>query len=171
MIIYIPIKKIAFKKPKIKQKNNFKYFEKKLLTYMVIWCTIIDIRVVTDTIVERQEGGNMRKAIRFSVDDTVAMEVAMELASIEAEAELKKAQAKADAQVRANSDFEYLSESDKALCNLITEGKACLLESWKKGTLTDKQIENFSDMEKAVYGVATWSGYIKRWRMQSGLKG
>lgn len=121
---------------------------------MVIWCTIIDIRVVTDTIVERQEGGNMRKAIRFSVD-TIAMEEAMELASIVAEAELKKAQAKADAQVRANSDFEYLSESDKALCNLITEGKVHLLESWKKGTLTDKQIEDFSDMERTVYGVAT----------------
>lgn len=121
---------------------------------MVIWCTIIDIRVVTDTIVERQEGGNMRKAIRFSVD-TVAMEEAMELASIVAEVELKKAQTKADAQVRANSDFKYLSESDKALCNLITEGKACLLESWKKGTLTDKQIEDFSDMERTVYGVTT----------------
>lgn len=121
---------------------------------MVIWCTIIDIRVVTDTIVERQEGGNMRKAIRFSVD-TIAMEEAMELASIVAEAELKKAQAKADAQVRANSDFEYLSESDKALCNLITEGKVHLLESWKKGTLTDKQIEDFSDMERTVYGVTT----------------
>ena len=37
----------------------------------------------------------MRKAIRFSVD-TVAMEEAMELASIVAEAELKKAQAEAD---------------------------------------------------------------------------
>ena len=59
------------------------------------------------------------RAIRFSVEDTVAMEVAMELASIEAEAELKKALAEADAQVRALSDFEYLSESDKALCNLI----------------------------------------------------
>lgn len=121
---------------------------------MVIWCTIIDIRVVTDTIVERQEGGNMRKAIRFSVD-TIAMEEAMELASIVAEAELKKAQSKADAQVRANSDFKYLSESDKALCNSITKGKAHLLESWKKGTLTDKQIEDFSDMERTVYGVTT----------------
>lgn len=96
----------------------------------------------------------MRKAIRFSVD-TIAMEEAMELASIVAEAELKKAQAKADAQVRASSDFEYLSESDKALCNLIAEGKVHLLESWKKGTLTDKQIEDFSNMEKAVYGVTT----------------
>lgn len=100
--------------------------------------------------------GNMRKAIRFSVDtDTVAMEEAMELASIVAEAELKKAQAKADAQVRANSDFEYLSESDKAFCNLIAEGKVHLLESWKKGTLTDKQIEDFSNMERTVYGVTT----------------
>ena len=98
----------------------------------------------------------MRKAIRFSADtDTIAMEVAMEIASIGAEAELKKAQAKADAQVRANSDFEYLSESDKALCNLITEGKVHLLESWKRGTLTDKQIEAFSDMERTVYGVTT----------------
>lgn len=122
---------------------------------MVIWCTIIDIRVVTDTIVERQEGGNMRKAIRFSVDDTVAMETAMEIASIEAEAELEKALAEAEAQIRANLDFEYLSESDKALCNLITEGKVHLLESWKKGTLTDKQIEDFSDMERTVYGVTT----------------
>lgn len=123
---------------------------------MMIWYIIIDIRVVTDTVVERQEGGNMRKAIRFSVDtDTVAMEVAMEIASIEAEAELEKTLAEADAQIRANSDFEYLSESDKALCNLITEGKVHLLESWKKGTLTDKQIEDFTNMEKAVYGVTT----------------
>lgn len=95
------------------------------------------------------------KAIRFSVDDTVAMEVAMELASIVAEAELEKAQAEAEAQVRANSDFEYLSESDKTLCNLVAEGKAHLLESWKGGTLTDKQIDDFSDIEKAVYGVTT----------------
>ena len=95
------------------------------------------------------------RAIRFSADDTVAMEVAMELASIEAEAELEKALAEAEAQIRANSDFEYLSESDKALCNLIIEGKVHLLESWKKGTLTDKQIEDFSDMERTVYGVAT----------------
>ena len=93
------------------------------------------------------------KAVRFEIE--VKVEEAMELASIVAEAELKKAQAEAEAQVRANSDFEYLSESDKALCNLIAEGKAHLLESWKKGTLTDKQIEDFSDMEKAVYGVAT----------------
>ena len=93
------------------------------------------------------------KAVRFEVE--IEKEEAMELASIVAEAELEKAQAEADAQVRANSDFEYLSESDKALCNLIAEGKACLLESWKKGTLTDRQIEDFSDMEKAVYGVAT----------------
>ena len=124
------------------------------MTYIAIWCIIIDIRVVTDTIVERQEGGNM-KAIRFSVNDTIAMEVAMELVSIVAEAELKKAQAKADAQVRALSNFEYLSESDKVLCNLIAEGKAHLLESWKKGTLTDGQIEDFSDMERTVYGVTT----------------
>lgn len=95
------------------------------------------------------------KAVRFEVEVTVEEEEAMELASIVAEAELKKAQAKADAQVRANSDFEYLSESDKTLCNLIAEGKAHLLESWKKGTLTDKQIEDFSDMEKEAYGVAT----------------
>lgn len=97
----------------------------------------------------------MRKAIRFSVDDTVAMETAMEIASIEAEAELEKALAEVEAQVRANLDFEYLSESDKAICNLIAEGKAHLLESWKKGTLTDRQIEDFSDMERTVYGVAT----------------
>lgn len=96
----------------------------------------------------------MRKAIRFSVD-TIAMEEAMELASIVAEAELEKALAEADAQVRANSDFEYLSESDKTLCNQVAEGKTHLLESWKKGTLTDKQIEDFSGMEKAVYGVTT----------------
>lgn len=122
---------------------------------MAIWYIIIGIRVMTDTVSrKRQEGGNM-KAIRFSVEDTVAMEVAMELASIEAEAELKKAIVEAGAQVRANSDFEYLSESDKALCNLIAGGKAHLLESWKKGTLTDKQIEDFSDMERTVYGVAT----------------
>ena len=125
------------------------------MTYTAIWYIIIDIRVVTDTIVERQEGGNMRKAIRFSVDDTVAMEVAMELASIEAEAEIKKTLAEAEAKIRANSDFEYLSESDKALCNLIAEGKAHLLESWKKGTLTDKKIDDFSDMERTVYGVTT----------------
>lgn len=93
------------------------------------------------------------KAVRFEVE--IEKEEAMELASIVAEAELEKAQAEAEAQVRANSDFEYLSESDKALCSLIAEGKAHLLESWKKGTLTDKQIEDFSDMEKAVYGVAT----------------
>ena len=93
------------------------------------------------------------KVVRFEVE--VEKEEAMELASIVAEAKLKKAQSEAEAQVRANSDFEYLSESDKALCNLITEGKAHLLESWKKGTLTDRQIEDFSDMEKAVYGVAT----------------
>lgn len=99
----------------------------------------------------------MRKAIRFSVDtvDTIAMEVAMEIASIGAEAELEKSLAEAEAQVRANSDFEYLSESDKALCNLVAEGKAHLLESWKRGTLTDRQIEDFSDMEKTVYGVTT----------------
>lgn len=109
---------------------------------------------MTDTIVERQEGGNM-KAIRFSVDDTVAMETAMEIASIVAEAELEKAQAEAEAQVRALSGFEYLSESDKALCNLVAEGKAHLLESWKKGTLTDGQIDDFSDMERIVYGVTT----------------
>lgn len=95
------------------------------------------------------------KAIRFSVDDTVAMETAMELASIVAEAELEKAQAETEAQVRALSGFEYLSESDKALCNLVAEDKTHLLESWKKGTLTDKQIEDFSDMERTVYGVAT----------------
>ena len=93
------------------------------------------------------------KAVRFEIE--VEKEEAMELASIVAEAELKKAQAEAEAQVRANSDFKYLSESDKALCNLIIEGKAHLLESWKKGTLTDKQIEDFSDMERTVYGVAT----------------
>lgn len=93
------------------------------------------------------------KAVRFEVE--IEKEEAMELASIVAEAELEKAQAKAEAQVRANSDFEYLSESDKALCNQVTEGKAHLLESWKKGTLTDKQIEDFSDMERTVYGVAT----------------
>lgn len=121
---------------------------------MAIWCTIIDIRVVTDTIVERQEGGNMRKAIRFSVD-TIAMEIAMEIASIEAEAELEKAIASRDAEARRVSDLKYLSESDKALCNQVAEGKTHLLESWKKGTLTDKQIEDFSDMERTVYGVAT----------------
>lgn len=122
---------------------------------MVIWCTIIDIRVVTDTVSQkRQEGGNMMKAVRFSVD-TVAMEEAMELASIVAEAELEKAIASRDAEARRVSDLKYLSESDEALCNLITEGKAHLLESWKKGTLTDKQIEDFSDMERTVYGVAT----------------
>ena len=93
------------------------------------------------------------KAVRFEIE--VEKEEAMELASIVAEAKLKKAQSEAEAQVRANSDFEYLSESDKALCNLIIEGKVHLLESWKKGTLTDKRIEEFSDMEKAVYGVAT----------------
>lgn len=93
------------------------------------------------------------KAVRFEVE--VEKEEAMELASIVAEAELEKAQAEADAQVRFNSDFEYLSESDKALCGLIAEGKAHLLESWKKGTLTDGQIDDFSDMERAVYGVAT----------------
>lgn len=120
---------------------------------MAIWCIIIDIRVVTDTIVEKQEGGNMMKAVRFEVE--VAVEEAMELASIVAEAELKKAQAEAEAQVRANSDFEYLSESDKALCNQVTEGKAHLLESWKRGSLTDKQIEDFSDVERTVYGVTT----------------
>lgn len=96
----------------------------------------------------------MRKAIRFSVD-TIAMEEAMELASIVAEAELEKAIASRDAEARRVSDLKYLSESDKALCNLITEGKVHLLESWKKGTLTDKQIEDFSDMEKTVYGVTT----------------
>lgn len=96
------------------------------------------------------------KAVRFSYNNnTVAGEEAMELASIVAEAELEKAQAETDAQVRALSDFKYLSESDKALCNLIAEGKAHLLESWKNGTLTDAQIENFSDMERTVYGVAT----------------
>ena len=94
------------------------------------------------------------RAVRFEVD-TVAMEVAMEIASIEAEAELEKAIASRDAEARRVSDLKYLSESDKALCNLIAEGKAHLLESWKKGTLTDKQIEDFSDMEKAVYGVTT----------------
>ena len=93
------------------------------------------------------------KAVRFEVE--VEKEEAMELASIVAEAELKKAQAEADAQVRANSDFEYLSESDKALCNQVAEGKAHLLESWKKGTLTDAQVEAFSDMERTVYGVTT----------------
>ena len=93
------------------------------------------------------------KAVRFEVE--VEKEEAMELTSIEAEAELKKAQAEADAQVRANSDFEYLSESDKALCNQVAEGKAHLLESWKNGTLTDKQIDDFSDMERTVYGVVT----------------
>ena len=96
----------------------------------------------------------MRKAIRFSAD-TVAMEVAMEIASIEAEAELEKAIASRDAETRRVSDLKYLSESDKTLCNQVTEGKAHLLESWKNGTLTDKQIEDFSDMEKAVYGVVT----------------
>lgn len=96
----------------------------------------------------------MRKAIRFSVD-TVAMEEAMELASIVAEAELKKAIASSDAEARRVSDLKYFSESDKALCNQVAEGKAYLLESWKKGTLTDRQIEDFSDMEKAVYGVTT----------------
>lgn len=95
------------------------------------------------------------KAVRFEVEVAVEKEEAMELASIVAEAELEKALAEADAQVRANSDFKYLSESDKALCNQVTEGKAHLLESWKKGTLTDAQVEAFSDMEKAVYGVTT----------------
>lgn len=93
------------------------------------------------------------KAVRFSY--TVAEEEAMELASIVAEAELKRTLAEAEAQVRANSDFEYLSESDKALCNQVAEGKAHLLESWKNGTLTDAQVEAFSDMEKAVYGATT----------------
>ena len=122
---------------------------------MVVWCIIIDIRVVTDT-VSRKAGrcGNMRKAIRFSVD-TIAMEIAMEIASIEAEAELEKAIASRDAETRRVSDLKYLSESDKTLCNQVTEGKAHLLESWKNGTLTDKQIEDFSDMERTVYGVAT----------------
>lgn len=96
------------------------------------------------------------RAVRFSYNNnTVAVEEAMELTSIVAEAELEKAQAEADAQVRTLSDFEYLSESDKAICNLIAEGKAHLLESWKKGALTDKQIDDFSDMERTVYGVIT----------------
>lgn len=93
------------------------------------------------------------KAVRFEVE--VEKEEAMELASIVAEAELKKAIASRDAEARRVSDLKYLSESDKALCNQVAEGKTHLLESWKKGTLTDKQIEDFSDMERTVYGVAT----------------